>query len=115
VDRIDDLFLSVLASNLETAEKAGQTEIVDKLKRIGDILMSVIQESQPPEIQFINELLAAEYPTGTRALLDEHGHRVDERLLDLMQAVGDDLNESGRAELAERLAQIRAQAKKLAV
>jgi hypothetical protein len=108
--RIDDLFLSVLASNLEAAEREGRSRDMQLLRRVGDTLMKLIRESQPPVIQFINELLEADYPEGTRNLLEQRRDQLDERLLELMSAVSEDLARGGRETAAERLRQIRQQA-----
>lgn len=110
LDEIDDLFLSVLAANLTAAEKAGQTKTMEKLQRVGDFILKMIEESQPPEIQFINRLLNVEYPEGTQAMLDENRDQVNSELLEIMKLVGADLAESGRGEAAQRLAQVQAQA-----
>jgi hypothetical protein len=108
--QMDELFLSVLATNIQAAEASDQSDDVEKLKEIGDIMLSVVQESQPPEIQFINRLLTAEYPDGTQALLAENSPLVGAELLEIMQLLGQDLAESGRGEIAQRLAQIQEQA-----
>jgi hypothetical protein len=110
LDRIDDLFLRNLARNLQAAEQEGRTEDVEKLTQIGDVLTKVIQASQPPEIQFINELLSAEYPLRTQSLLQENSEQVTPRLLEMMRLVGDSLSQSGREPVAQRLAEIREQA-----
>jgi len=110
LDEIDDLFLSVLAANLTAAEKAGQTKTMEKLQRVGDFILKMIEESQPPEIQFINRLLNVEYPEGTQAMLEANRDRVNSELLEIMKLVGADLAESGRGEAAQRLSQVQAQA-----
>jgi CpXC protein len=113
LDQIDDLFLSVLAMELHTAERSGQSDRVEKLRRVGDILTQLIEESQPPEIQLINQLLTAEYPGGTQALLEENRQAIGGEFLELMRLVGQDLSQRGREELGQRLAQIREQASKM--
>jgi hypothetical protein len=110
LDQIDELTLNALALNLQAAQQAGRTEEVQKLQQLGDVLMKLIQETQPPEIQFINRLLTSEYPDGTRELLEENREQVDESMLELMRLVEDDLQQSGRVELAQRLAEIKKQA-----
>lgn len=107
---VDDLFLNALTMNLQAAEQAGRTEETRKLQQVGDILMRLIQESQPAEIRFVNSLLAADYPDGTQALLEEAREQLDDRMLELMQLVHDDLEQSGRVQLAERLSKIQKQA-----
>jgi uncharacterized protein YdcH (DUF465 family) len=108
--QLDGFFMSVLASKLAEAERAGQTERVEKLRRISEAVVSLIVESQPPEMQFINALLSAKYPDGTRALLEENREQVTDHLVELMGLVGEELATTGRAQVASRLAQIRAQA-----
>ncbi len=110
LDEIDDLFLSVLATNLRAAEQSGRTEDAERLRRVGDILMELVEESQPVEIRLINQLLTAEYPGGTQALLEENRERVHANLVELMRLVGEDLTRTGRLETAQRLDQIREQA-----
>jgi CpXC protein len=110
LSRIDDLFLHNLMLSLQAAEQEGRTEVVEKLEKIGDVLTKLIQESQPPEVQFISELLSAEYPDRTQALLAEHSEQVTPRLLEMMRLVGDSLSRSGRESVAQRLSEIREQA-----
>ena len=107
LDQIDELTLNALALNLQAAQQAGRTDEVHKLQQLGDVLMKLIQESQPPEIQFINSLLTSDYPDGTRELLEENPEHVNENMLELMRLVEDDLKQSGRVELAQRLAEIK--------
>jgi hypothetical protein len=114
LDQIDELFLNALTLNLRAAEQAGRVDEAQRLQQVGDILMRLIQESQPPEIQFINSLLTADYPDGTQALLEENRQQLDDRMLELMRLVEDDLSQSGRSELAQRLAEIQKQAASVA-
>lgn len=113
LDEIDELTLNALALNLQAAQQAGRTDEAQRLQQLGDILMKLIQESQPPEIQFINGLLTTDYPDGTQSLLEENRQQIDERMLELMRLVEDDLTQSGRVELAQRLAKIQKQAASL--
>jgi hypothetical protein len=113
MSQIDELFLNVLAANLQTAEEAGQQETAQRLSQIGDIIMKVIEESQPAEVQFLNQLLSAKYPEETQRLLEENRQMVDTKLLELMQLVGEDMKEGGRGQVADKLAQIQEQAESL--
>jgi hypothetical protein len=110
LEQVDDLFMSVLASALDSAQQSGQTARVEKLEKVSAALLELIQESQPPEVRFINELLTAEYPEGTRALLEENRDRLDGSLLELMSLIGSDFDQRGRKQVAQRLEQIREQA-----
>lgn len=106
LDEVDEFFLQVLGASLQAAERAGQTETRQKLTRISDILMKLIEESQPPEIRFINQLIAAGDPESIQALLDANRDQVDAQFLELVRLVGEDLVQSGRQEAADRLAQV---------
>lgn len=107
---VDEVFMGVLASNIEAAERAGRAGDVQRLQQVGNVLMKVIQESQPAEIQFINQLLTAEYPDGTQALLEENEEMLDPELLEVMDMIHEDLVENEREELARRLSDVRRQA-----
>lgn len=108
--RLDQFTMELLAERMHAAEQAGDRQRMEQLQRVADALMRVIEESQPQEIRFINELLSTDYPAGTGALLEERRALVSEELLGLMELVEKDLAEENRAELASRLAQIRQQA-----
>ena len=110
LDQVDELFLNVLARELDAAEKAGQKDRAERLHQLSNTLMEIIEESQPPQIRLINHLLSTDYPQGTQALLEENRDQVNSQLLEIMDLVRDDLIESGREKLAGRLVQIRAQA-----
>jgi hypothetical protein len=108
--QMDELFLSVLQTSLDAAEKSGQQERAERLQKIGDVIMNLLEELQPPQIRLTNQLLGADYPDGTRALLEDNRQSVDAELLEIMQLVQEDLSASGQGPLAERLARIREQA-----
>ncbi len=107
---LDQFFMELLSENMRAAERAGDRQRIEALQQVADTLMRLIEESQPVQIRFINELLSADYPSGTLALLEERRTLVNEELLGLMELVEQDLTEENRAELADRLAQIRQQA-----
>lgn len=111
--QVDEVFMSILALNIEAAEKAGHTEELERLQRVGDALLNVIQESQPAIIRFINQLVSADYPRGTQALLEENEDLLDPQLLEVMDMIHEDLIQSDRQELAQRLSQVRQQAARL--
>jgi hypothetical protein len=110
IGQIDDLFFNAFAMRLNAAEQSSRSEDVEKLRQLGDVLLELIKESQPPQIRFINELLGAKYPDGTQALLEENRQQIDTELLEVMRLLGEDLTNTGRGEVAQRLAEIRQQA-----
>ena len=113
VQQVDNLFMSILSANLQAAEEAGKTEAVEQLRKVSDAVTALVLESQPPEIQFINQLLSAGSPEDTLALLQENRPKIDDRLLEVMRLLAEDLGKNGRPEAAQRLQELREQAKGL--
>jgi CpXC protein len=112
-EEIDDVFLAVLSANMQEAEKRGAKAAVERMAMIYDEIMAMMEESMPPEVQLINDLLRAPYPDGTRALLQEHRAEITPEVIELMGHLADDMAqregpESGQT--AKRLRDIRAQA-----
>ncbi len=107
---IDDTFFAVLSANIAQAEEKGQKEIADDLRKVGDLIMGLLQESAPPEIRLINQLMQAEYPEGTKKALEENATQVTAELIKVMDFMVENLEQVGRSEAAQRLSDIRAQA-----
>ncbi len=113
-EHIDSLFLAILGTALRSAEKDGRAEEAQQLKKINEITMQVLQESLPPELRLVNTLLSAEYPEGTRKLLEEHRQEWNAEFLEVLSALAADVEAQGRPEAAQRLKDIRAQAEAMA-
>jgi pyridoxal/pyridoxine/pyridoxamine kinase len=58
----------------------------------------------------INDLMNADYPEGTQALLEELRDLVTPEFVELLSLVGQQLKQTNREQAAERLAQIQEQA-----
>jgi hypothetical protein len=112
---MDSVFISVLEANIAQSQQSDEHEAEAQLRAVRDMIVEVLQESAPPEIRFINQLLQAEYPDETRAMLRENQARLDDDMLSLFDALIGDLAERGDTETSERLAQIKAQAQLITV
>ncbi|MBN1934636.1 MAG: CpXC domain-containing protein, partial [Anaerolineae bacterium] len=110
IEEIDDAFMSVLGLNLQQAAQRQEQQAVQRLEAVRDAIYAVMLESAPPEMQFIQKLLNAEYPDETRNLLQNNPAQVNARLVETMKLLVDNLNERQRPQLAEKLSQIAAQA-----
>ena len=104
LDRIDDMFLRVLQVNVDEARRAGNIEISGKLKQIRDIVLKLIQDSSPPEIRLINDLLSAETDSMSQDLLHSRKDEINENLLAVMEDLIGQLREAGNETAAQRLA-----------
>jgi hypothetical protein len=107
---IDDTFFAVLSANIAQAEEKGEKKIADDLRQVGDLVMELLQESAPPEIRLINQLMRAEYPEGTKKVLEKNAAQVTADLIKVMDFMVENLKGGGHSEAAQRLSDIRAQA-----
>ena len=105
---IDETFLTVLSLNLEAAQRNNRRDMVERLGKLNDEIMAVMQSAAPPELQFINDLLQMESDEAAAAALQREPERVTQELVDAMAYVQDSLRQGGQAEMAERLERLRA-------
>ena len=113
ISLIDDLFLTVLTSEMQAAQQAGDAKTFERLQQIGNAAVQAVQSRQPPELQFLNALLSAEYPDQTRALLERNRRALVPELVEWLATVADDLREDGRQESSDHLTKVVAQAREL--
>jgi hypothetical protein len=113
LEEIDDTFFAILSANIAQAEEKGQKQIADNLRQVGNLILGLLQESAPPEIRLINQLMQAEYPEGTKKVLEENATQVTAELIKVMDLVADNLKQDGQNEAARHLGDIRAQAAKM--
>ncbi len=108
--RIDDPFLAVLQVNIEAAEKAKRPDMAQRLNQISDLIAAVMQESAPPELRLVNELLQMESDEAAEAALKSQPEVITQELLDALTYVGDTLRQQGQAALSERIDKLQAAA-----
>ena len=113
LDRIDETFLMVLQANLEEARRSGNIEASSRLRQIRDEVMRLIQESSPPEIRLINDLLALESEEEALNLLYERSSDLTPETLEMMEDLIGQFREAGNDPVADRLQVIRSEAEKM--
>ncbi len=108
---LDQAFFSLLASNLEEAQSKGDKRAVESLQAIWSLLVRLAEENLPPEIQLLNQLVAAEDDAKIEQLLQENRDMVTERLVQFMGEAEANMREEGSLETADRLVRVREKAK----
>ena len=108
--RIDDTFMTVLSLNVEAAERANRKDVVERLTRLNEEIMAVMQEAAPPELQFINDLLQMETEAAAEEALKAQAGQVTPEMVETMAYVGESLRQNGQDAMAERLERLRAAA-----
>ena len=105
--RIDDAFLAVLNLNIEAAQKAKRQDVLTRLVLINDAINRLMQESAPPELKFIDELLQMQPETAAQEALKTRPGVITPELVDTMNYVGESLRQGGQTDMAERLERLR--------
>jgi hypothetical protein len=100
---IDNTFFAVLSANIQSAQREGRTDVVERLREIGDIAITLLSQTAPPEIHLINRLASAADDAEVRQALEEQRELVDQDLLQLIQQAVEELEEGGRDDSVDRL------------
>jgi hypothetical protein len=111
LDEIDDTFFAVLSANLQRASAEKREDIVQALRQVGDMVVSLMEDRLPPEVRLVNRLLNASYPDGTEQLLRAQRELLTPEFIAGLDQVADELEQSGDEELAGHMRQVRDQAR----
>ena len=110
--RIDDTFMYVLSMMMAQAENEGQTEQLQTLREVHDLIIEEAERQVPPQIRLVNRLMRAETDQERRALLEENAAVVTPELAEMFDALIDQISaeETGAQseEAIERLRQLKA-------
>jgi hypothetical protein len=109
IDEIDDVFMSVLGATIAQNQQE-HPEVSERLLEVRNLIVDVLQESAPPELRFISQLLDADYPDETRRMLADNQAKVTPQVLGMMEALAGELETRGEVEASEKLGGILAQA-----
>ncbi len=110
IQEIDPTLMQILDGYIEQSARMQQRDLAERLFAIRSRILQVLQESAPPEVQFINRLLQADYPDETRQILQENKATITGEWLNMVGELARDLDERGDKETSERLRGILAQA-----
>jgi hypothetical protein len=103
VDKLDEAFMFVLATNIAAAQRAGQSETVARLQEIERLATEIVQESLSPEDRFINELMLAETPQESTKLLRQRAAQVTPDFVKRLNELAEEQEQRGAKEVAETL------------
>jgi len=116
---INERVIEVLVSQLAVAQAQGATELAERIQRVLNTLQDIVSQSVPPEMALIFELLEADYPNGTKALLEQKRELLNDTFFTLLDAFIKNAQEDAsynpktRDDLIRFLKNIRVQAKLL--
>lgn len=104
---IDDTFMAVLSSNIQYAEQQKNVQASARLKEVYNLVVNILKESMEPELRFINDLLSTESYEKAVELIQQDAPAYGEKLLEMMEAVGQMLDAQGNQELVQKLDSLR--------
>ncbi len=107
IREIDDAFLSVLGTNLQQAHERGDEESLEVLRSVWRLVMDLMEEGLPPELRFLNRLMAAEEDEEIERILEENRNLVTEGMVQfLREAETEAREEEDDPKMAEQMARI---------
>ncbi len=113
LSRIDETFMEVLRLNLEEAQRTGNAEVADRLAQVQQEILRLLQESSPPEIRFINDLLSIEDEAEALETLRQRRSEVTEDLIAVLKDLSAQLEDAGSPGIARRVNVLTAEAEQL--
>ena len=107
---IDETFLAVLAANIQRAEQNKATAAAQRLRKIYDAALQIMQEQMSPELRLINDLLNAPDQKTQRKLLEENRRLLSRDFIEALKELEQEFRERENRDIADRIKSIRAQA-----
>ena len=117
---IDERVLDVLLQNMQIAQAEGATELAARIQQVLEALREAADDSMPPALSLIFQLVDAEYPQETKELLEENRALIDKDFLALLDTFIQDVENSSsydpkvKDQLLRHLRNIAVQAKLIA-
>lgn len=105
-EQLNEAFMMVIAANKDSALRAGQPDIAQRLDEIEQLAIEVAQESLSPEERFIGQLLSAETPQEATKLLRQNAAKITPDLVKHINQLSEEMQTNGRKEVGDRLRQL---------
>ncbi|OGO25138.1 MAG: hypothetical protein A2W33_06775 [Chloroflexi bacterium RBG_16_52_11] len=97
---VDELFMQVLAGEIDAARKQGNLERISRLRKIEDLIM---EASTSPEIALIEDLLKAGSEQERRQILIDNRERTTPELIDALTNIIAQMDQAEDQQLAEEM------------
>ena len=101
---MDDLFLNVLASEMESAQQEGDQETLSRLQEVWRLVMQILQEQVPPELLLMTQLMEAPDEETMRQVLEANLQMLTGEFLELLERMEQDFRARGEEEVAQKAA-----------
>ncbi len=102
LQEIDDFFIEILKQEIQKAHDSGNLEMTGRLQKITSVLEKV--NAPPPELQFVEDLVAAETEEDRRAILQAHADMINPDFVQMLnQLAAQSEAEGQQPEMVEHL------------
>jgi hypothetical protein len=108
-DYIDETFLSVLAANIQAAQRNKSTAAARRLQQVYERAVAIVQEGMPEEMRLLNELLSAPDKAALTKLVQENRSKINKEFVASLKMLETDMRDAERTEVADRIKSLRAQ------
>ncbi|MCB0062714.1 MAG: CpXC domain-containing protein, partial [Caldilineaceae bacterium] len=106
---LDESFLSLLAANIQQAQRNGSTAAAKRLQQVYEAALSVLREQMPDEMRLLNELVSAPDKATVNQLMRDNRDKLTPEFISAMQSIEEELRAGGRKEVADRIKSLRGQ------
>lgn len=106
---LDETFLSLLAANIQQAQRNNSTAAAKRLQQVYEVAMEILREQMPEDMRLLNELISAPDKGAVNQLLRDNREKLTPDFISAMQAIEQQLREGGRKEIADRVKSLRGQ------
>jgi hypothetical protein len=110
----NDVFFAVLEANLENARRNKQEAAAKRLDEVKGKILTALEQSLPPELRLIRNLLGQESDTLAERMLTDHAGEINDNFVASLKAAVADLETSSPGAPAERMKKLLALAEKQA-
>jgi len=104
---VDENFLAVLTANIQEADRRGDAAVSGKLREIYETAMNLLRAQMPPQIRFVNELLAAPDETSMQAVIDANQDQLTQEILLVVDDAVEVFTEQGQPQIVQKLKDVR--------
>ena len=87
VNKIDEAFMSVLVAKMNEAEQKDDIPQFQALNEIHALIYAQMEQTLPPHVQFLNQMVRAESADEQVALLNENESLISEELVQMIDQV----------------------------
>ncbi len=101
--RLDDAFMYFLISRINQADEAGNAKQAAQLRQIQETIVAVADAQVPPEIRLLNQMLEAPTDAEREQILDENPQLVSLEMLQVMDAVQQQIEQQGQLDILENV------------